>query len=492
MTQSSQAINRPDGIQIGRPPQLRLGGDLRRMLQFPHRRLRACPAVDAELRPRMAFSRAFQPETVLALSRNQPPGALDHGARAGGGRKVSALPQTVSRFAFGSLGPISVSGAHFFVQIVALKALSAAEFGLLALLLVVVQFGYGLSNALIGTPYTVNVHRHSASDDATYFALNFWLGFAVALGAAGLMLLAAPAAALATFVFGVAGNWRWFGRSHVYARQNAQQATWSDFGYSATLMLGLVTSMSFGASLEWYCVALALAALVGLLLLPPASRRLPLGRLENPFAFYLDIWREQSRWTVLGVITTEASSNAYAWLTGFLIGPHALAPIAAASLFFRPLGLATTSLTQLERAEYAKRLAGGDKRGLLPHIRSFKLALAGVWALCVTAGLAVFALRPGLAVPQYQSTESVMQAFGILALTSIVTLWRSPESVLLQAAGRFRSLGLASTLSALAGTALSIALLFVLQPHLSVLGALAGQVILARAVSRAVLEWRTA
>ena len=76
---------------------------------------------------------------------------------------LAAKILSLRRYVLPLLAPSSVSAAHLVTQLVILGHLSAGEFGLFAFLMVMVQFGFGLSNALICTPYMVNISKISTS-----------------------------------------------------------------------------------------------------------------------------------------------------------------------------------------------------------------------------------------------------------------------------------------------------------------------------------------
>jgi hypothetical protein len=67
----------------------------------------------------------------------------------------------LQRYALAVFAPASTSAAHLVVQLLLLATLTPAEFGAFAFLMIVVQFGFGLSNALVSTPYTVEVSSHA-------------------------------------------------------------------------------------------------------------------------------------------------------------------------------------------------------------------------------------------------------------------------------------------------------------------------------------------
>src|SRR5690606_21908036 len=88
--------------------------------------------------------------------------------------------------------------------------------------------------------------------------------------------------------------------------------------------------------------------------------RLQIRCTPRDIAGYGAVWRLQSKWALVGVASTEATANSHAWLVTFTAGPASFAPIAAAALLFRPVGLCAMALTQLERPLLAKHTSKGD------------------------------------------------------------------------------------------------------------------------------------
>ncbi|HEX7872155.1 MAG TPA: polysaccharide biosynthesis protein, partial [Sphingobium sp.] len=70
------------------------------------------------------------------------------------------------RFGLASLSSAIVSVSHLAVQLFSIHHLGTAAIGTLAFLLVIIQFGYSLSNALVSTPYTIAVNQGDDADRA--------------------------------------------------------------------------------------------------------------------------------------------------------------------------------------------------------------------------------------------------------------------------------------------------------------------------------------
>ena len=100
----------------------------------------------------------------------------------------SAPPWTdvLRRYGLVSGSSAFVSVAHFAIQLVAIARLPASGVGLLAFAIVLIQLGFGLSNALVCAPYSILIHRTDGRTDGlrTLRAVNLALsvGYGVLVG----------------------------------------------------------------------------------------------------------------------------------------------------------------------------------------------------------------------------------------------------------------------------------------------------------------------
>ena len=72
------------------------------------------------------------------------------------------------------------------------------------------------------------------------------------------------------------------------------------------------------------------------------------------------IWQEFARWAVFGVVLTEFTANAHAYLVTFISGPKAFAVLALGSLLMRPASLVLSALPDIERPRMARKI--GQRR----------------------------------------------------------------------------------------------------------------------------------
>ena len=78
-------------------------------------------------------------------------------------------------------------------------------------------------------------------------------------------------------------------------------------------------------------------------------------------------WRDLARWAVIGVVLTEFTANAHAYIVTFVAGPKAFALLAVGALVMRPASLVLSSLPDIERPRMAQKIGAGDIAGCFPE-----------------------------------------------------------------------------------------------------------------------------
>jgi O-antigen/teichoic acid export membrane protein len=405
---------------------------------------------------------------------------------------LNARMSGLLRYSLAASAPGTAAAAQFVLQLALLRFIDATAFGQFAFVLGLIQFGYGLSNALIATPYTININGSSFQQEQalSFFTINliFSVGWGAICGGAAAILGVAHEAWLFALL-GFLAMIRWFGRAHLYALHRPIQAAASDLVYSLALVVVLAAACLMGLSLAMGAMTVSLATIAGLSalgsrFLAEQFRRAWGGSLRH----YGDVWRQQSRWTLLGVISSEATANSHAYAVTFFAGPAAFAPIAATSLFVKPIALALTSLTQLERPAVARSLAAADLSAALHAVRRFRVAVLCVWSVTIAAGVVVLAWYPQLLFKSAYELGSLSVAFSLWAVISLLQCWSTPSSILLQAAQWFRPLAVWGVACAALAILAVIVLVLTAPPIYSLFGIVLGQA--AANISMFVLEFR--
>jgi O-antigen/teichoic acid export membrane protein len=405
------------------------------------------------------------------------------------------LRATLARFGLASMSSAAVSVSHLLVQLVSVRRLEAAEIGTLAFLLVIIQFGYSLSNALVSTPYAIAVNQREDGEDQGFdffYPVNLLLALSQGLLCAAIgWIMAGPWAAAAFGLAGLFSLLRWFGRANAYAHHTPGGAAVSDLVYAVLVVAGVGATLAVGARLELFGAVLAGAGLLALIPFGAAflARHRPTG-LGRALASYRPVWKRQSAWTLIGVITTEATSNAHSYIVTLFAGPAAFAPIAVGMLFFRPVNVCITALTQLERPRMARAVGQGNEGAARGSVRAFLAALLVIWvATAVTAGLILFAF-PHIIIKPTLSVETVMIAVALCAALSLVQCIQAPMSVLTQARGAFKPLAATSVRSCFVGVAAVVAVTLLAPSVYTIAGVVLAQLVMMLGIWRLDRRWR--
>ena len=403
------------------------------------------------------------------------------------------------RYGMSTLGPISVSAAHFIAALIFLRLLPRAEFGLFSFVFIIVPFCFSMSGALFGTSLvnTVNgVGPIGAETLAAYMKANILFCALAAVAVFGFMLAGSAMPALAGIValYGGLMTLRWFARSHAYAIHKMPRAIASDVAYSIALVTALaaaavthnLTALS-AAAIMAACAFCALGAF-GWNFLAAQARAIFAGSLRG----FMPVWRDLARWSLLGVVTTEASANAHAYLVTFIAGPHAFALLAVGALFMRPVSLVLTALPDAERPAMARAMAQNKLSQAVRALSQFRVAGLSVLAATVALAAIIMIWFPQLVLKNSYDERSVLVVIAITTIVMTIRTVRTPESVFLQVVGEYRALAGASMRSSVVSIAITLTLLLVFGPVASMFGILTGEIVGAHRVFTLTRRWRAA
>lgn len=405
------------------------------------------------------------------------------------------------RYAQATIGPVATAGAHFTFSLLLLHALTPDAFGRISFLLVASQLSGGLWSALFCAPLPVLLAQAGKQGEigraavrrcmlATNLAgavisfLLFWcVAFFVGLTLGGAMLYAVYAACFLL---------RWFARSDAYAAGQPLKAVASDLAYSAVLLLGLAVMWKlFPSSLTAASTVLLAGAVAGLL---PFGREYLFAQFTRVAVAdirpYVKVWHVHSRWSLIGVLTTEATANSHAYLLALIFGPAAFAPIAASALLIRPIGVIMNALSEFERPRIARQIGQGDMAGAFGSIRFFRFLLTLSWFGSAIAAAILLGLSPQLVFPAAYDLDFLIKGTALWMAVAFVRQWRAPESVLLQAGGEFRILAQASMVSSVVSVIAVAGFLWLFGALWSILGILVGETLCAVWTLRQARQYR--
>lgn len=417
----------------------------------------------------------------------------------GWGKPLGRAWPALRRYGLSTGGPISTSGAHFIASLILLRNLPPADFGLFSFLLIVAPFCLSLMGALVGAPFIAGLRRTGTIEDgafATHLKAN--LIYAVAgsavVGAAMWASGAGLSTALFLSVYGAAMTLRVFGRTYAYASGRPGRALASDVAYSVLLVSGLAALLFLDVlTMEHAAAVLALASILCF----PAFGRDYLARqvrpgVEGSLAAYMPHWREFARWAALGVVLTEFTANAHAYIVTFVAGPKAFAVLALGSLVMRPASLVLSSLPDIERPRIAKKIGSGDMSGAFRIVKDFRTAAVAIWLATLALAGALLMWFPHVLLKKGYDVDQALIVIAIWGVILAVRTLRTPESVLLQAAGEFRDLAGASLWSSVTSVVMTLGLLLSVGPIPALGGILAGDLVMTGKIFALGRRWRRA
>jgi hypothetical protein len=404
--------------------------------------------------------------------------------------RLKPLLATARRYGLSASGPVATSGAHFLASLLFVRSLPAAAFGLFSFVLVIVPFAMSMTGALLIIPATRALTLPAAARAeamACCLKMNLALSALTACGVFALLLTAesrssafALLPALLLGLFGGALTFRWFARCYAFVEGRLKSAIASDIVYAVALISGLaVLARSHHVTLAAGAATLLLAALASF---APLGRKffaeqfaaVSTGRLR----LYGATFRDVTRWSLLGVIFTEMTVNAHAYLVTFVAGSGPFALLALGMLLMRPASLVQSALPDLERPAMTRQIAARDWRGLARTRKEFGAGLFAMLlaTLALDGGLLLW--FPGLILRKGYSLHNVIIVAAISAIIMAVRCLRAPPAVLLQAIGAFRESAMIGIKSSAVSVIATLSLLLAFGPIASLGGVLLGELVI--------------
>jgi len=410
-----------------------------------------------------------------------------------GWRVPGGMLGTALRYGLSAAGPVAVSGAHFLASLIFLRNLPAHEFGLFSFVMVVVSFGMSLNVSLISVPITRNLVTGETGTRAICFQMN-WLvcaGFAAALFAALLAGHAPLREAVMLALFAGVFTFRWFARCFAFVDNRMGAAVQSDIAYALLVVASLgILALAHRVNFTLGSEMMLLSALAALLPFGLKFFRTQLMALRGDIRSYGPIFRDLTRWSLMGVFLTEVTVNAHAYLVTFISGPSAFALLALGMLLMRPASLMQSALPDLERPAMARAIAAKDMAKLSRIQRHFRYGLAATWAGNMLLCAALLAFFPLLILKKGYGLHDAIVVAAVSALIMAIRALRTPLAVLLQAAGQFKQLAGIGTLSATISVAATLGLLLAFGPIASLGGILLGELVILARVHTMARDWK--
>lgn len=376
-------------------------------------------------------------------------------------------------------GEATQSALHFALNLVLMHRLSAFDYGVYALVMVMGGLALTYIRALTAMPGSIMI----ASSRTRYASASYDVVFgSVALALASLMGLAVAvvvwiwighAAVAAGLLIAL-----WSVRSHLrtttLARRLRMETTASDLAFAAGgLVAALAAIAADGDILADTLMALAVANALGIATLMLLVRRRPRVTLRRSARQRYARIRPQLTWSFLGVTAANVQGQGMALLVTALAGPAAYAPIAAVVVLFTPLRLMGAGLINFLQPEISRLLSEGRVPAARRELRlwSFFMGTAAfLYGAAVLIGLPMLDTEVLHGAPIY--------ALGISAwiLFTIATVSVMPH-ITLEVLSAFRALAYLTFAAAAFGMTVVLAILAVLPPAYALIGVAASEAV---------------
>jgi len=403
-----------------------------------------------------------------------------------------------SRYALSLVAQIMMSGFHTLLSFLLIRMVAPYDFGVYAFAFVLAMFASATNNALISTPLTVYTpivkdETERARQEDMFSMLNLILF--VVLIVAGLAYTQWSSlgmnTTLAVTVFVAFYSARQFSRSFGYARFKPLVTATGDIVYvfAGVLFIALIYFFTdVGLDIRWVLCSLAAANLCAMLverwrIHGPQRKGLKFAKIRH----YGEVWL-QSRWALIGALTTLFMSQAHSLVITTLNGPQAFAPLAAGMVMFGPVRVALLTWQNMVKPELALALSENQGEAVKQQIRTTTLLMGS--AVLVMAAM-IWLLWPYIHGLLYAKEYGDQPMGYIVLLWSLITLFAAiynAPSAALQAMRDFHVLAMASVYGAIISGILVMIILYNFNAESTLLGILAAEFFMAVYLIRIMLN----
>ena len=395
---------------------------------------------------------------------------------------MNGIPQFgfIKRFVGMVSGEAMQSAFHFALNVALVQIMSAADYGVFAIILVIGGVGLTYIRAFCAMPVSIWIGRSRSRSRALAYDVSFGsaaLVLALLLGMATAWALQAwiGSQALIGGLFVTLWCLRSYVRTAMFALGLQKAATLSDAAFTLT-GTSLASVLLYGAGQDKLgpaLLALLLANAAGLacaLLLGRRKLRVSLGRPVR--RRFRALWA-QLGWSGISVTTANLQGQGISMLVAGIAGPAAYAPIAAGLVLFVPLRIIATALVNLMQPVLAGHIARGETEKMWHQAKTWTL-LMGAGSFAYGAGM-MFVV-PHLKMRVFEGAPLQMIAFCCWAIYSATMLYVMPR-LIMEAAGAFRLIAIITAGSAAIGMVLVTLALMLAPPAWSLLGAFASEML---------------
>lgn len=345
-------------------------------------------------------------------------------------------------------GPLSMSAVNMATAFLLSTVSSPKQFGLFSFAIALSQLTIGLANALVVTPLTAASSGRRLVPVETFTFISLILALSAGLVIACVVDIVSGDLALSASAFSLTTLQavRWTARGYLFSVKDNIRPVLSDLCFSLATATGVgVLAMQEKLTSYSALMVLALANLAALTVISPRLAR-ALGLKIGHLAEYRTVWRKQAKWSLIGVVVTEMTANAHTYIITALAGPAALAPIALASLVWRPLSVCVSALTPSERASMAREIEDHQRNVFPKTFYHFTAVLLFVVALNAAA-ITILLTLTNLIGPSLRR-ETLILSVVTTGIMIVIRSIREPLGVLFQAHGLFKELSILGLVTA--------------------------------------------
>lgn len=403
-----------------------------------------------------------------------------------------------SRYALSVGAQALVSGFHFGLNLILLRTITPYDYGIFAYAFVLALFASAINNALISTPLTVytpvvkNIDERTQQENmfSTLNLLLFMLLVVMGLGYAFYSDVAKPITLSVTAFVAVYAA-RQYSRSFGYARFKPLVTATGDIAYVLAGIVLVACILLFNKDSS--VVSLVLLALAGANLVAMFIERWRIHGLNRRWLTFANIknyghvWL-QSRWALIGALTTLFLGQAHGLIITWANGPGTFAPLAAGMVLFGPVRVALMTWQNMVKPELAMALSENRGEAVKKQIQKTAI-LMGLAVLAL--GFCLWLAWPYVHAALYASKYSDHPMGYIVCLWAAITLFAAiynAPSAALQAMRDFRVLAMASVYGAIISGVLVALTLYFFKPETTLLGILAAECFMAVYLTRVMLN----
>ncbi len=401
------------------------------------------------------------------------------------------------RYGLSMTGPMAVSAAHFVTSLIVLRSLPPDAFGQFSFVLVVVPFALSGVAALLNAPAAQTRGKDdkaAAEETLVLMKISVLVSLVSTVAVFSLMLLAHTSAVAAGWfaLYGLFFTQRGFARALANVQADYMRVAVSDIVYAVPLIAG-IAALAVGGALnaETGAIVFAVSAICGLAAFGVGYFRRFLhafaaGRLKD----YLPIWHAVTRWSLAGVVLTEATINAHAYLVTFFVGPHAFGLLSVGALFMRPASLVMSALPEIDMPVMNRYIADKDAVGAFKVMRNFRAVTFVALAATVALALAIMIWFPQLVLKKGYDQRDVETVLGFWIAIVALRAFRTPAAVFLQAANRYPMLAQISMIAGIVTLVATATLLVAFGPVISLGGLVLGEAVTVLTIEPVIRPYR--